>query len=136
MLKFIMSSATVLLVCFSAQAADSKATELHLAGGTVHSQVDQYYRYDFGSTSRNFPVYRDFYLRNDRPGDLMVHQIAVSGGDFFASHNCPTYLPAGYSCTMRVRFQPWNEGFSTGRMYVDTSSGLITMDFTGYGRNY
>lgn len=135
--RIILSLATTLLLSLSVQAATPPPIQLHLSGGdNVHAQTDQYYRYDFGSTSTNFPVYREFYLRNDGPGDLYVHQIATSGGDFYASHNCPRVLPARTYCNMRVRFQPWNEGFSTGRLYIDTSSGLITMDFTGWGRNY
>ncbi|MBC7370659.1 MAG: hypothetical protein H7326_03785 [Bdellovibrionaceae bacterium] len=138
MLKLILSSVTALLMSMTAQAATLTipTTDLHLSGGTVHAQADQYYRYDFGTTSRNFPVYREFYLRNDGPGDLFVHQIAISGGDYYASYNCPRVLPARTYCTISVRFQPWNEGFSTGRLYIDTSSGLITMNFTGWGRNY
>jgi opacity protein-like surface antigen len=134
MLKFIFSAATALLLSMSASAADLQPIPLHFSAEGVTAQRDQYYRFDFGQTQVHFPVYRDFTLNSDGPGDLFVDRIAITAGDYSAVHACPRVLPPRTFCNIRVRFQPWNYGYSTGRMYIDTSAGRITMDFSGWGR--
>lgn len=134
MLKLILGMATALLLSFSALAADFEPIPLHLSTENLQTQRDQYYRYNFGTTSLHFPVYQEFNLNNDGPGDLLIYQIAIRAGEFSATHYCPHVLPPRSYCTIRVRFAPRREGFHTSRMYIDTSGGLITMDFSGWGR--
>jgi hypothetical protein len=133
MLKIIFSTATALFLSLSAHATDSKSMTLNLSGGEMHAQQDQYYSFDFGTTRVNWPVYRDLTLNSNGPGDLRVYQISIGGADFSAYHNCPSVMPPRTYCTLQVRFAPLFEGFRTGRMYVDTSAGLITIDFQGWG---
>lgn len=135
-MKQLLSLAAALLFSLSALAMDSQPIELNLRPGSVQAQMDQYYSYNFGSTSVNFPLYVDFTLNNHGPGPLFVQRIGVGGIDFDAFHNCPGTLPPGTFCTIRVRFKPWNEGFKTGRLLIRTSDGLIQIDLAGWGRRF
>jgi hypothetical protein len=135
MFKLIFAT-TALLASLSAHAVDSRPIPLKLSAGQARIQADQYYSYDFGIVPLNNMAYRDFNLTANGPGDLYIQQISITAGDFNAFHNCPAVLPAGGYCSIRVRFMPWYEGYSTGRMGIYTNGGTITMDFTGYGRRY
>lgn len=136
-MKLLLSLATALLLSTSALAMDSGAAlNLGFSGGGVSAQADQFYSYNFGTTSVNFPRFADFTLTNYGPDPLAVHQIATAGADFDAYHGCPSVLPPNMYCTIRVRFSPWTEGFKTGRLYIMTSSGRIIIDMSGWGTRY
>ncbi len=136
MLKIICNTAIAMLLTLPASASSSATdvVSLQVASGNISPLRDQYYQFDFGTTYANSPVYRDFNLNNSGPGDLAIYQMTITSGDFSAVHYCPQILYPRSYCVIRIRFLPWNEGISRGRMQIETSSGLITMDLTGWGR--
>lgn len=136
-MKLVLSLATALLFSLSALATDVQTPiEITVNPGSAQAQLDQYYSYNFGSTTTNFPLYTDFTLNNHGPGPLLIHSIAIGGMDFNAYYNCPATLPPGMFCTIRVRFQPWNEGFKTGRVVIRTVEGLIQINLSGWARRF
>lgn len=136
-MKLVLSLATALLFSLSAFATDIQSPiEITVNPGAAQAQMDQFYSYNFGSTTPNFPLYADFNLSNHGPGPLFIYNIGVAGMDFNAYYNCPSTLPPQMFCTIRVRFQPWNEGFKTGRVLIRTSDGLIQINLSGWGRRY
>ncbi|MBK9323354.1 MAG: hypothetical protein IPM97_10495 [Bdellovibrionaceae bacterium] len=136
MLKIICNTAAIILLTFPALASlpAPDVVTLQTFGGSISPLRDQYYQFDFGTTFTNSPVYRDFHLNNGGPGDLYIYQMSITPGDFSAVHYCPQILYPRNYCTIRIRFLPLNIGASHGRMQIETSSGLITMDLTGWGR--
>jgi hypothetical protein len=136
-MKLVLSLATALLLSLSALAAEIQSPiEITVNPGGIQPFADQYYSYNFGSTALNFPLYTDFTLNNHGPGPLFIQRIAIGGVDFNAVYNCPATLPPASYCTIRVRFQPWREGFSTGRLLITTNEGHIIIDMSGWGRRY
>lgn len=132
-MKLLLSIGTALLLSGSAFAVDAKTMNLEFSPGSATAQMDQYYSYNFGTTSIRMPRYADFSLNNKGPGELSVHQIAVSGMDYDAYDNCPQVLAPKLSCIIRVRFSPWTEGYKTGRLYIQTDDGRILIDLIGWG---
>jgi hypothetical protein len=136
-MKLVLSLATALLLSLSAFATDNQAPiEISVSPGRVQPFADQYYSYNFGSTTRNFPLYTDFTLTNHGPGPLLIQRITISGIDFNATSNCPATLPPATYCTIRVRFHPWNEGFKTGRLLITTNEGRIIIDMSGWSNRF
>lgn len=136
-MKLVLSLATALLFSLSTLATEiQKPIEITLNPGSAQAQVDQYYSYNFGSTTTNFPLYTDFTLNNHGPGPLFIYNIAIGGIDFNAYYNCPSTMAPQTFCTIRVRFQPWNEGFKTGRLIIRTNDGLIQINLSGWGRRF
>ncbi len=136
-MKLVLSLATALLFSLSAFASDIQSPiEIAVTSEAFQPAGDQYYRYNFGSTTRNFPIYADFKLTNHGPAPLLIKRIGISGIDFNAVYNCPATLPPASTCTIHVRFQPWNEGFTTGRLLITTNEGRIIIDFSGWGRGF
>lgn len=133
-MKLFLSLATTLLFSFSALALPSAPIELSLSPGSAQNQANQYYSYNFGTTWVRSPTYADFTLTNRGPQDLIIQRIAIGGLDFDAYYNCPQVLRPGIACKIRVRFNPWNEGFKTGTLYIETNEGLIRIDLSGWAR--
>lgn len=135
-MKLLLSLATALLLSGSAFATAkenaSKTLNLDVFPRGVTAQLDQYYSFNFAPTSVTFSRYADLNLNNRGPGNLIVHEIAMAGTDFNAYFNCPRVLPPNTFCTIRVRFNPWFEGFKTGRLYIITHEGRIMVDLSGW----
>ncbi|WP_413290293.1 hypothetical protein [Bdellovibrio sp. HCB337] len=135
-MKLLLSLATALLLSTSALAMDSQTVTLEVNSEGVSTLQDQFYSYNFGTTSRHMPRYADFNLTNNGPGDLVIQQIATAGADFSAYHGCPSVLPPNTYCTIRVRFSPWTEGFKAGRLVIFTHTGRMIVNLSGWGSRY
>jgi len=135
-MKIILSLATALLFTLSALAMDSQPMELSFSPGLAQAQVDQVYSYSFGTTRVGFPLYTDFTLTNRGVVNLAVNSVGIGGIDFDAYHTCPAVLAPAAVCTIRVRFNPWNEGFKTGRVVIQTSDGMIRINLSGWAQRY
>jgi hypothetical protein len=135
-MKLFLSLATALFFSLSAVAADSMTMELNLNPGATQVQGNQYLSYNFGSTPIHLPLYANFRLSNSGPMELLVQRIAIAGIDFSAYYNCPRVMAPGTFCTIRVRFNPWNEGFKTGALYINTNDGLIQINLSGWARAF
>lgn len=135
-MKFVLSLATTLLLALSAQATTSQPIEISVNPGSAQAQGDQYYSYNFGTTQPNRPLYTDFTLTNNGPAPLAIQHIGIAGMDFAAYFNCPSTLPPQSYCTIRVRFDPWNEGYKDGRLVIRTNEGIIQIRLTGWSRRF
>lgn len=108
------------------------ATEIPAMTGEVQTQAYRTYYYNFGSWPVGSYVYHDFYLTT-RGGTSRIYSIYTYGSSFKANDNCPTRLYRGTSCTIRVYFQPWYEGYQNGNTVVSTAAGTMTIYLSGYG---
>lgn len=132
-MKLLLSLAMVLFVSGAAHAA-APSVELVAKPGEATTLADQNLYYDFGVVDTRFSSYAYFDLTNRGNGELWVDRIAISGIDFSARHTCPQLLYPGQVCTIRVQFAPMFEGLKRGALYIDTNSGLITINLSGWGR--
>lgn len=135
-MKLFLSLATTLLLSLSVGATELQSLELNLTPGNAEIQGNQRYSYNFGTTPVRLPRYVDFTLNNRGPLDLLVQSIRIGGMDFDAYHNCPRSIPPGRFCTIRVTFNPWDEGFKTGWLLIRTNEGLIQIDLMGWGHQF
>lgn len=134
-MKSILALATALLLSLAAHASLATPIEMTMnPGAGAQPLANQFYTYDFGTTTLNFPMYADFTLSNHGPAKLTVSGVGIAGVDFNAFHNCPDVMAPNTMCTIRARFSPWAEGFKTGRLLVKTSDGMIQIDLSGWGR--
>jgi len=131
-MKLLLSLAATLLFSVSALASDLQGHNIEFFPGTATAQIDQYYSFNFGATPVRMSRYVDFNLSNRGPGHLGIQQVATTGADFHAYHNCPMYLPPHTYCTLRIGFTPWFEGFKAGRLYAYTSEGRIIINLNGW----
>jgi hypothetical protein len=120
----------------SSAQATAPVLEINVSPGEQQLQRDSRYYVNFGRVRVGQTAYRGFTLRNTGYVPLVIRDFDVSGRDFSADDNCPTILRAGQRCSFEVYFSPWMEGYSTGSLYVSTSSGMMTLDLSGWGVRY
>jgi hypothetical protein len=77
-------------------------------------------------------------VTNVGSGQLPVKSIYLSGQDawqFVRAHNCPSTIPVGGACTVRVYFKPWTVGAKTATLTVWGGGGagpkLVALTGTG-----
>ena len=65
-------------------------------------------------------------LKNTGNGTLTINSIAISGTnatDFAQTNNCPSSLPPGAQCNIRVNFSPTGIGTRTASLKVSDNAG-------------
>ena len=95
---------------------------------------DQYYRYNFGTVTVNFRNSVDFILTAEGPEPTQIRSFSVGGIMYDGSTNCPVVLNPGKSCTFRVSFWPFHEGFFSGQLNIYMATSSIFIDLSGWGR--
>ena len=73
---------------------------------------------DFGTQTLNSHTSQNVTLINHQTAALSVSTI-TAGGDFSQTNSCPSFLPAGASCTIAVIFTPTALGPSTAALTID-----------------
>jgi hypothetical protein len=98
------------------------------------SAQTQHYNYNFGRVRINRSESTSFTLRNRGNYPIYINDINISGESFQENDNCPRILLRGYSCRIRVRFQPYYVGFFQGRLEVNlTPAEDIRVNLRGRG---
>jgi hypothetical protein len=87
---------------------------------------------DFGDVDVGDSATEPVVLTNAGPVAVPIDAITV-GGAFAVTHDCPTTLASGASCTIDVTYQPSALGIATGELGVQSAAALFTASLAGRG---
>lgn len=113
-------------------ASPQQQVEIEISDG-ASTQHSRRYSYNFGSVRVNWSEWAYITLRNTGYGPVSIYGVSVYGAGFSGWTGCPYYLYGGQSCTTRVEFRPWSQGYYNGRLDFRLSSGNIYFDLYGWG---
>jgi hypothetical protein len=84
---------------------------------------------------RPIPSSANTRLYNNTREDLSINVSAFCGIDFSVSNFC-SYVPAGSSCSVSVRFRPMSEGYKSCQIRASSSNGRYSSNLSVYGQAY
>lgn len=118
---------------FAASASQPDNKSIPLAGPTQGAQTEYYnsYIHNFGSWPVGYTAIQDFTFTVYVP--TRVFGVYTGGPSFTSVDNCPYYMSAYSSCTVRVFFRPWGVGYQSGQTQISTDQGMTEIQLIGYG---
>ncbi len=89
----------------------------------------------FGSLDVGASATQNLTITNAASGPLTMPALATTG-DYSASSNCGTSVPAGSTCTVTVKFTPTTSGIRTGTVQLQTPVLSAPSTMTGNGVDF
>lgn len=130
---------TLICACLLASGAmASEQIEIHVQShpsqNSVQANTVDYYSYYFGRVWLNTSSYASYKLTNTGTTPLTFQRATISGTSYGATHSCTGVLVPNAVCQFEIRFNPFWEGFSSGRFILSFVEDLdIVVDVQGEG---
>lgn len=133
-MKSLMTLICACLLATGAMASQQVEIQVQAKTGDVQVNAVDYYSYYFGRVWLNTSSYASYKLTNTGTTPLTFQRATISGIDYSATHSCTGVLEPNAACRFDIRFNPFWEGYRTGRFVLSFVEDLdIVVDVSGEG---